>query len=153
MEDSSKTLYIMRGFPGSGKSFTAKKLAPKENIFSTDDFWGEEYDFDMSRLREAHEWNQKRVISAMESGMTPIVVDNTNITRKAFNPYIDMAKQFGYRVELKESDSPWWESIKFILRHKNERDIEKWSEFLFKKNTHNVPKAAIANMMNQWENL
>ena len=35
----TKKLIINRGIPGSGKSTSAKKLAPKEQIFSTDDYF------------------------------------------------------------------------------------------------------------------
>ena len=62
----AKILYIMRGVSGSGKSTLANSLADPSNIFSTDDFFGhgDEYvkNFDLSKKREAHQWNQDRVI-------------------------------------------------------------------------------------------
>jgi len=93
------TVYIMRGIPGGGKSFVAKTLAPKKDIFGTDDFWGEDYNFDIKKLGIAHKWNQKRVADAMESGLYPtIVVDNTNITAKEMKSYVDNAEKFGLKL-------------------------------------------------------
>ena len=71
---NEKILYINRGVAGSGKSTKAKQLAPKENIFSTDDFWMKDgkYIFNPALLGEAHQWNIDRVDNALNEG-NPIV--------------------------------------------------------------------------------
>ncbi len=66
-----KTLHIMRGLPGSGKSTTARNLALALDagakiaaIYATDDYWyrpNGKYDFNYDLIVEAHKWNQLRV--------------------------------------------------------------------------------------------
>ncbi len=93
-----KILYILRGVPGSGKSFKAKELAGNTGvIFSTDEFWGtdpETYrkNWDqaiadnnyLSKLDEYHNKNYQRTVDALKRGISPIIVDNTNILKKHF---------------------------------------------------------------------
>ena len=145
----SKTLYISRGPSGSGKSFEIKKHVPPENIFSTDDFWGPDYNFDASKLYEAHSWNKRRTEQAMQQDITPIGVDNTNITWKEIKPYYKLAEQYGYAIEYVESTSPWWKemSSRFPL---NTDELEHYAEILNTKNTHGVPKETLKRMIQRW---
>lgn len=58
-------LVLLRGLPGSGKSFLARTLQednPGGVILSTDDYFyiNGQYQFDVKYLGEAHEWNQNR---------------------------------------------------------------------------------------------
>jgi len=96
----------MQGIPGSGKSTAAKMLYPPAKIFSTDEFWGEDYDYDPARAGFAHRWNQERVRWAMLQGYRTIVVDNTNLTRDAMRPYEKLATLFGYRLSVYRIDTP-----------------------------------------------
>jgi NEDD4-binding protein 2 len=79
-----KTLYILRGISGSGKSYLSKQIIKehdgKGEIFSTDDYFMKDgkYVFDGKKLGIAHDWNQKRSFEAMKKGITPIIIDNTN---------------------------------------------------------------------------
>ena len=63
-----------------------------------------------------------------------------------------MAKENGYTVKIKESDSDWWLKITNYLNDKNkyQAELEKAAEFLAKKNQHGVPLAVIQNMMRKW---
>jgi predicted kinase len=127
-----KMLYLMRGLPGSGKSYLAKELAPEANIFSTDDFWMSdgEYKFDRYRLGEAHAWNKERVLKALLKGESPIVVDNTNISPRERRPYMDMAKDQGYEVQVVHPVTTWaWDIDECAMR-----------------NSHGVPREAIERM-------
>jgi len=92
---------IMQGVPGSGKTTVAKKISRITGavICSTDDFWGKDYDFDARKLKEAHEWNQKRVEDLLEKGAS-VIVDNTNIRKEHADPYIDMADRYGCVLEV-----------------------------------------------------
>ncbi|KAL6083929.1 hypothetical protein STEG23_026590 [Scotinomys teguina] len=63
---------------------------PRALIFSTDDFFFREdgaYEFNPDFLEEAHEWNQKRAKKAMQSGISPIIIDNTNLHAWEMKPY------------------------------------------------------------------
>jgi adenylate kinase family enzyme len=145
---SEKILYIMRGIPGSGKSTAARKLAPKGQIFSTDDYWGPEYNFDINRLGAAHTWNLERATEAMNNGVSPVVIDNTNVTWKAVRPYAEHGIRNGYKVVFKESEMPQWQEIANRLDAKDIRDED--VDFLTKNSVHNVPRESTQRMMMAW---
>lgn len=100
-----RTCIIMQGLPGSGKSTRAREIGGL--VLSTDEFWGPEYAFDASRLREAHEWNQARFFEAVRAGVVRVVVDNTNMTRREAEPYAIFARAYGYAVEVVRPTTPW----------------------------------------------
>ena len=134
----AKIMYIVRGLPGSGKSTLAKNLAgPDGVIYSTDDFFmeGGEYKFDPKKIVENHMKNQARAKAACESGISPIVIDNTNVQKWETRPYVQMAKDNGYQVKFMESNTPW------------ARDPEE----LAKRNLHGVPLEGIKNMLTRYE--
>ena len=99
-----KNLYLLRGLPGSGKSTLAKQLGGSH--FETDKYFvGEngEYNFDGSKLKEAHQWCQDSVANAMVLNHTTgehetIVISNTFTQEWEMKPYMDMAKNWGYIV-------------------------------------------------------
>jgi len=99
-----KNLYLLRGLPGSGKSTLAKQLGGSH--FETDKYFvGEngEYNFDGSKLKEAHQWCQDSVSNAMLLNHTTgenetIVVSNTFTQEWEMKPYMDMGKEWKYRV-------------------------------------------------------
>ena len=153
-----KICYIMRGIPGAGKSFTAKTLASKENIFSTDEYWGPNYDFDIANIGQAHRWNQQRVAEAMQKGITPIVVDNTNTTWKEIDPYAVAAVRLGYEIIFQESISDWWRNIEYYLQQRNVKpdqvvgwDLKRCVSELCHYGVHNVPKFVIEKMLGRWQ--
>jgi len=98
-----KTLYIVRGIPGSGKSTFAKTLGGTH--FETDEFFmvDGEYKFDPTKLKEAHRWCQDSVNTAMILNHTAglnnvIVVSNTFTQEWEMEPYFQMADTYGYKV-------------------------------------------------------
>ena len=98
-----KTLYIVRGVPGSGKSTFAKSLGGTH--FETDEFFmvDGEYKFDPTKLKEAHRWCQDSVNTAMILNHTAglnnrIVVSNTFTQEWEMEPYFQMAKTYDYKV-------------------------------------------------------
>jgi predicted kinase len=136
-EARSKTMVIMRGLPGSGKSTAAKKAAGSAPIYSTDDFFmkGGEYKFDRSKIVKAHEWNQKRTKKALAKGLPKIVIDNTNVQLWEMRAYVEMAQEHGYDVEFVVAKTPWaWNVPK-----------------LTKRNTHGVPEEIISRMKSDFQ--
>lgn len=136
-----KQLIIVRGISGSGKSTLAKQLAGTTGkIFSTDDQFMSpegEYKFDPSLLGKHHQTNQNLAKEAMQQGISPIVIDNTNTTMKEMQPYVLLAKEFGYKVQFQEPTTPW----KFD------------AEELAKRNKHGVPLHVIQRMLQRWETI
>jgi len=99
-----KTLYLLRGLPGSGKSTLANQLGGTH--FETDNYFYDDngkYNFDGSKLKDAHQWCQDSVSNSMVLNHTAghnesIVVSNTFTQEWEMKPYMDMAKDWGYTV-------------------------------------------------------
>ncbi|XP_044574618.1 NEDD4-binding protein 2-like isoform X2 [Cotesia glomerata] len=141
-----KIIVLMRGLPGSGKSTEARNLIsstlakdPSIYVFSTDDFFQLHnrgvYTYDPTKLSEAHSRNHSRVSNAMKSGRTPIIVDNTNLQIWEMRPYVIMAADNGYIIEVLETNTPWAYNVNELAR----------------KNTHGVPKEKIRIMLDRYE--
>lgn len=135
--ESSKRLIVCRGLPGSGKSTLARELGKGGVVLGSDDFFmvNGEYKFDFGGLGHAHLWNQGRARKAMSSGISPVVIDNTNITWSDIKPYVRIAGEYGYEVSYAEPDTPW----KF--------DVDE----LAKRNSHGVPKESLQAYLKKWQ--
>jgi len=94
----------MQGIPGSGKSTVAKAMAGIDGdaLYSTDDYWMESgvYRYDVDRIGEAHAWNQSNARAAMLLGFPLVIIDNTNIKKRYAQPYLDLAQECGYPVQV-----------------------------------------------------
>ena len=147
----SKTLVIMRGLPGSGKSTKAKSLGEGGAVFAADDFFmrGGKYVYDPRLSGHAHLWNQGRVKAAMRMGVSPIVVDNTNVKAEHAKPYVDAAKENGYEVSFEEPDSPWWKES--FSPDMSEEDKSRLVKELMAHGTHGVPEDVIRKMLDEWQ--
>ncbi|XP_015252563.1 PREDICTED: NEDD4-binding protein 2 [Cyprinodon variegatus] len=135
-----KVLVLLRGAPGSGKSTLARALwdhNPDGVVLTTDDYFirGGRYQFNPTALGEAHEWNHKRAREAFERGMSPIIIDNTNMQGWEMKPYVAQALKHGYKVLFKEPDT-WWKT--------KPRE-------LVRRTTHEVPIETIRRMLNGYE--
>lgn len=89
-------LYLIRGLPGSGKSTLASNLRHHLHAlhYEADMYFGDNYDFDVSRLRAAHMWCQHMTKEALAGGHSAIV-SNTFTTKKELKPYFEIAKEYG----------------------------------------------------------
>lgn len=136
----NKVLYILRGLPGSGKSTVANSLTSTDRVFEADKYFYDSdgnYNFDGSKLGEAHAWCKEQVEFCMmpaENGETnwfpnlPIVVSNTNTTEKEFKPYVELAEKYGYAVVFLVVEN----------RHGN-------------KSLHDVPEASLDKMEKRFQ--
>ena len=98
-----KVLYLVRGVPGSGKTTLGKQIIKGTNgaIFSADDYYTTQdgsYNFDPTKICEAHRYCQARANDAMAKGINPVVVANVFHKRVHMQPYVEYAEKHGYRV-------------------------------------------------------
>lgn len=163
--DEKKTLIIMRGLPWTGKSYTAKSLKGEHGvIYSTDEYFytvlkpdkPDEYSWNPRFLADAHRWNRVRAQAAIEQGVTPIIIDNTNTTASEPKCYVEYAHYQDYDVVVQEPTSDRWMEIRELLLDKraNKKALKDWAKKLEEgsKETHSVPFFAIERMMWRWEN-
>lgn len=127
----NKTLYLIRGLPGAGKTTFATDLAESLNLdmFEADDYFydrGGNYNFDPSKLREAHQACQDGAECCMVA-KRGVVVSNTFTTEKELKPYLDLAEKYGYRVV----------SLIVENRHGNQ-------------SVHDVPQETVGKMKNRF---
>ena len=129
-----KSLYLLRGLPGAGKSTLAKKLG--EVYYEADMYFTNEngqYIFNGADIKKAHQWCQNQVESAMILNHTTgvnenIVVSNTFTQEWEMEAYYKLAETYDYRV--------------FSLIVENRHGGE---------NLHNVPEDKIEAMRKRFE--
>jgi predicted kinase len=118
-----KELFLLRGLPGSGKSTLAKSIGGMHIEADRYFMYEGKYEFDASKLKEAHAWCQNIVSVWMTYSVPKIVVSNTFTQTWEMDYYFELAKEHGYRVY----------SLVVENRHGGE-------------NVHNVPKEKIEEM-------
>lgn len=158
---SEQVVYLMRGLPSCGKSFTARQLAGNDGVvLETDEFFRSPEDPTVYRYREellpqARLWNLRRFEAALAAGISQLVVDRGNGRNRESWEYASRAVAQGYRVELKEPNSPWWAEIRPFLQDKQQhaQELERWSAWLaeLSRQTHRVPQATIYSWMQSWK--
>ena len=103
----NKVLTLVRGVPGSGKSTFAKFIWNDHAICEADKFFYDKegnYNFDASKLKQAHEWCRNEVETRMkDNGVNPqyypeIVVSNTFTQEWEMDEYFKLAEKYGYTV-------------------------------------------------------
>lgn len=102
----TKTLIIIRGIPGAGKSTLAKALKnalpqPAHHLEADQFFMGTDgkYRYVAKYVPHAHEWCRRAVEACMKDLAPTIIVSNTSTVRPRVEVYMDMAKAYGYQVQ------------------------------------------------------
>lgn len=159
---STKLVYLMRGLPSCGKSHTAKNLAGDTGVVcETDEYFytqvGDDphkYDYRKDLLPEARRWNFERFKRAVTAGVTPILVDRGNGLNRESQDYALYAANHGYRVELREPESEWWQEIRVLLKYKHitKEILHEWADRLaeMSRTGHRVPASTIRDWMDKW---
>lgn len=134
------TLILMQGPSGSGKTTLARRLVAVTAavIVSADDYfkeWGE-YRFAAGELHYAHMHCQAACAYWLRRDQ-PVIVDNTNVTIKAMQPYWDMAEFFN--VEQRLVVRPNWVLAPMVQL------VREWAD----RNTHGVPYKTVLRQATQ----
>jgi predicted kinase len=98
-----KTVILLRGIPGAGKSTLANLLLPNKPhcIRSADMFFEDEegnYNFNARELPTAHKWCRNQVEYLMSDQEELIIVDNTFTQDWEMADYFDLAKKYDYQI-------------------------------------------------------
>jgi len=140
----NQELIVMRGIPGAGKSTETKKRIGNGVSHSTDDLIEKAGDYneffaamiaagDFSPLSKMHAQNVKNAIASMNSGVSPVIIDNTNIKMNEPKQIVVAALKMGFADD----------NIKFV--DIGTAGLE--AEELAKRNTHGVPLEKIEQMI------
>ena len=84
-------LVLIRGLPGSGKSTLAKCMTNFIHL-ETDMFWGTDYNFDITRIKEALEWLK-------EYGIVPQIITCEGSFRNIHNVPEEVIEKMKARFE------------------------------------------------------
>lgn len=119
-------LVLIRGLPGTGKSYTAERMTGYHHYEANQYFQhGDFYIFAAEKLASAHDWCKKKTEAALSKGHN-VVVANTFVKLWEMQPYFDLAKRLDctLKIEMATGNYP---------------------------NIHNVPKETIKKMKRNWE--
>ena len=136
VNETQGELILLRGLPGSGKTTLAKiilqlRSTDEPEILSADDFFEDkegDYNFDPTKLKEAHNYCQFRCSERMRQQKARIVVANTFTQEWEMDEYFKMAERYNYRVH----------TVVVENRHGNE-------------NVHGVPEDKLKQMKNRFQ--
>jgi predicted kinase len=127
-----KQLILLRGLPGSGKSTLAKMIVDKDYCHKEADMFFVDrdgnYNFEPSKIKDAHKWCQEDVEFLMKYEHSLIVVSNTFTQEWEMDAYYKLAEEYGYQVH----------SVVVENRHGG-------------VNTHGVPEDKLEVMKNRFE--
>lgn len=94
-----KDLILVRGVSGAGKTTFADTIS--KVVFSADNFFTSifgKYNFNPTKLTEAHADCLRRTKNSMLTGTAKIVVANTFVAEWEMKPYFELAKKYKYRI-------------------------------------------------------
>ena len=140
----NQVLIVMRGIPSSGKSTKAKELVGEGVIHSTDTVIESQGDYnkffqlmfeskDFTPLSRAHSTNLKNVVASLKEGVSPVILDNTNIKQNEPKVAVKAALELGLADH----------NIKFV----DVGTAGLTAEQLAGRNTHGVPLEKIQSMI------
>ena len=140
---------ILRGLPGSGKSFLAShcqeilKNTTKTVILSADDYFtgrrGEEereYVFNPVTAYKAHQHVLHQFLSSLANGVKLVIIDNTNTQLWEYRIYTHICDVLGYPYHILE--------IPFL-------SSSNLAELYRSRNVHGIQPPAIVRMSHRWE--
>ena len=110
------------------------------------------HEWQPGRLKKAHANNLADFKAAIDLGVTPVIVDNTNTVIREAAAYVRYAHAAGYEIRVEEPNSPHWTAHRDLFANKYENRVKlgEFAKFLASKNTHGVPQEVIQKMIDRW---
>ncbi len=99
-----KSLILLRGLPGSGKTTLAKVLSEngKYPVFSVDDFFTNknngDYQFEFDKNHLAYKQCEENTKQSMQKNCEKIFIDNVFSLEWELEPYFKLASEFNYQI-------------------------------------------------------
>ncbi len=134
-----KIAVILRGVPGSGKSSFVEMLLnayPRSAVHAIDDLHKDSdgnFIWNEPRTRALYILNFANFVKSCESQVPLVICDCINVRSKDFEPYLEAAREFGYKTYVVVPDMPS-------------------AEICSVRNEHGVKRHQIEEMFNCWEN-
>ncbi len=157
-----KRMILMVGLPSCGKSYSSLELVTPGGVrIEFDEYFYSQvgsdphaYNWSRKKLVDARVWNFERITTAVDEGLSPIVVDSDNGAYPYTKSYVTYALEHGYSIEFAEPESPWWRAIRELLRDKsaNREALIIWAQKLstMSSTTHRVPVGTFLSRMQRW---
>jgi len=124
------SLVFTIGAAGSGKTTWAKATFHEDEVIAADDFFQhKKYEFDKTRLNEAHAWSFDQIAKLLDRHQNA-VVNNTNT---------ELTQMYKYAAYVIIKKLPH----KIVFAHFNNNDVD----LLFRRNQHNVKRKTIQRML------
>jgi predicted kinase len=135
-----KKVLVLRGLPGSGKNYYIDNFIEAEDfvVCSADDYFVRPdgvYDWNPRLLKNAHQWCYINFQKELERGTPLIILNNTNIKKLRYSPYINRATSYDYEIE------------EIIIGEFTEEAAQLYAS----RNVHNVPYSTIKKRMEEFE--
>jgi predicted kinase len=132
-----RTLIILRGLPGSGKTSLADVLSEQKwPVFSIDDYFTnpltKKYSFDFSKNHLAYKACQDNTEEAMQKGTEKIFLHNTFTLEWEMEPYFKLAQKYEYTLHILTVENRHHSTNKHDISQEQVRKMaEKYTVVLF----------------------
>ena len=140
---SQISVVILRGLPGSGKSFLCHCCSEQLNspskvaVCGADEYFmeGDSYRFKPALLPKAHSYCLSQFVNALSSEKELVVIDNTNSQLWEYQIYMYICEILGIKYQILEVPCP---NLAIAEMYRS-------------RNVHNIDPPAVAKILDRWE--
>ncbi|MGB3295404.1 MAG: hypothetical protein WBB01_20670 [Phormidesmis sp.] len=131
----TRTLYVIRGISGTGKSTLGRSLT--QWSVAADDYPGLYVDgeYQLAKQGDSHRWCESKVERWMQQRRKAIAVCNTAVKRKYYQSYLEMAQRHSYTVQVIACEA--------VIR----------ADGAIAQSVHGVPDSILERQRQNWEGI